>query len=214
MSTNHHDDRPALPAGLTYCEICGEPKGTAIDGSIELFDDETEEDRLIKVSCYCDAIDCTTCGRQTRHRPISDYYDVEDERFVHVPHSAAGQACRDCRREAERKCPTPHRGTISTGSEGTAGNAASFYYHRRDGVLGRKNSDGTFDSLMPSGIWRRGVPDMNIMVCDPVTREEARRIARHGLHIEDVDFDAQPTEKLDYESGDFVPFDSDDPPGD
>lgn len=101
MNVNHTDDRPALPAGLEYCEICGEPKGAAIDESIELFEDETDEDRLVKVRCYCDAITCTKCGRQTRHRPISGYYDVEDERFVHVPHFAAGQACRDCRRKAD-----------------------------------------------------------------------------------------------------------------
>lgn len=99
MSTNHSEEHPKLPDGLSYCDVCGEPKGIAIDESIELFDDETDADRTLKVSCYCDAITCAKCGRQTRHRPMSDYYDVERKKFVHVPHFAAGQPCRDCRRE-------------------------------------------------------------------------------------------------------------------
>lgn len=188
MSTNHHEERPKLPDGLTYCEICGEPKGIAIDESIELFEDETDEDRTLKVSCYCDAITCVECGQQTRHRPISDYYDVDTEKFVHVPHLAAKQPCRDCRRGPETK-------------------TSRFYYHSLDGVIGRKNDDGSFDSLMPDGTWRRNVPTMDEFVCAPVERSELNRVAaKINIDGDSVDFDAPPVDIVDPETDEIVPF--------
>lgn len=212
VNDNEYRPRPNLPAGLDYCKICGEPRGSAVDTSTELFDDEADQDRTIKVSCYCDAIECKKCGRKTRHRPLSDYFDIYSESFVHVPHFAAAQICRDCRsaeakNEAEQgeKAQRHLRGLDENDLTKTA-----FYCHIRDGVIGRRNPDGTFDSLMPDGTWRRGVPEMNEFVCDEIRRDEVTGWARRSGYEVEFDFDAPPTEIRDWETGEFVPFTDED----
>lgn len=208
MNDNELKPHPKLPAGLDYCKVCGEPTGSAVDTSIELFDDETEQDRTVRVRCYCDAIECKQCGRKTRHRPLSDYYDIYSGKFVHVPHFAAAQSCRDCRREEARKrdeeSEKARRRARGLGEKDPTKTA--FYCHIRDGVIGRKNPDGTFDSLMPSGTWRRGVPDMNEIVCDEIRRDEVNAWARRSGYKVEFDLDDPPTEIRDWESGEFVPF--------
>jgi hypothetical protein len=62
---------------LSRCCVCGELRG----GSC---------------LCLCDGLVCAVCGRDTIHRPISDYYDESAGQIIHVPYFAALKECGAC----------------------------------------------------------------------------------------------------------------------
>ena len=82
-----------LPDGLYVCDQCGEARGvtTATDRFGHSWHEST---------CLCEGLICTRCGLRKRRRPISNYYDLRDGEWWHVPHFAGlARECRDCRRE-------------------------------------------------------------------------------------------------------------------
>ncbi len=71
--------RRPLPAGLRWCETCGEVRGTTRAGAVS--------------ACPCQGVRCNWCGTNL-HRPISDYYDPHSRRWRHVPYfGIMGHAC-------------------------------------------------------------------------------------------------------------------------
>jgi hypothetical protein len=66
---------------MERCALCGKLRSTE-DGS--------------GVLCLCRGLACENCGRRAIWRPISDYYDEEEETFWHVPHFAARRWCASC----------------------------------------------------------------------------------------------------------------------
>jgi hypothetical protein len=80
--SRHHDRAAArpLPPGLRICERCGDARGTTPDGRVS--------------ACYCSGLVCNRCGER-RHRPITDYYDLRDGTWTHVPSFALmAHTCR------------------------------------------------------------------------------------------------------------------------
>lgn len=73
----------ATELGLTKCDKCGEYKGLAI-----------EKDGEVGVMCICNGIDCTKCGINRVHRPISNYFSNKDAKIWHVPYFLT--MCDDC----------------------------------------------------------------------------------------------------------------------
>jgi hypothetical protein len=71
-STDRAAARP-LPRGLRICPDCGEARGTTPAGWVS--------------ACWCSGLVCNRCGGRAR-RPITDYYDLRDGRWWHVPYFA------------------------------------------------------------------------------------------------------------------------------
>jgi hypothetical protein len=59
-----------LPLGLRVCDACGEARGKTPDGDVS--------------ACFCSGDVCLWCGTVIR-RPITDYFDLEDGEWWHVP---------------------------------------------------------------------------------------------------------------------------------
>jgi hypothetical protein len=87
-----NDEKERLPRGLYRCENCGAIRGVtrvrAYDG-IHMVE--------LKSVCFCEGLVCRKCGRRRIRRPITDYYDPADGRWIHVPYFAAQFGlCRKC----------------------------------------------------------------------------------------------------------------------
>lgn len=208
VNRNEVDPRQELPIGLEYCDVCGEPKGEVDDKSIGLVDDASARDHNVEVCCYCDAVKCKRCGRRTYHRPFTTLYDTHTKIFGHVPADADAERCRDCGvadfDEKLAEAQEERRRLDDLAAKGLED--AIFYCHFRDGVMGRKNPDGTFDSLMPNGTWRRNVPDMNPIICDEIPRKWVRRVAEQKANMVEFDLDASPVDLYLHENKEIVPF--------
>jgi hypothetical protein len=86
-STSRAAARP-LPPGLRICPTCREARGTTPDGRVS--------------ACFCSGLVCNRCG-EGRHRPITDYYDLRDGTWVHVPYfGLMAHTCRLAPGEAPR----------------------------------------------------------------------------------------------------------------
>ncbi len=80
-----------LPPGLYPCPDCTLIRGRAW---VAGFDGKLMQ---AKSTCLCEGITCRRCGDTRIHRPISDYYNLADGRFWHVPHFVGMFPCRECR---------------------------------------------------------------------------------------------------------------------
>jgi hypothetical protein len=85
-----------LPAGLYVCSRCGEVRGVTRELPADWYRGcEGEE---IRSTCLCDGLICQRCGQRRRRRPVSNYYNLNDGRWWHVPHFAGlARECRACR---------------------------------------------------------------------------------------------------------------------
>ena len=80
--SRHHDRAAAhpLPLGLRICDTCGEARGTTPGGRVS--------------ACFCSGLVCNRCD-EPRRRPITDYFDLREGTWVHVPYFALmAHACR------------------------------------------------------------------------------------------------------------------------
>lgn len=82
-----------LPPGLYRCSDCAQIRGRAWSAALD--------GELIKTksTCLCEGIACRECGDTRIRRPISDYYNLADGRFWHVPYFVGMFPCRECRTE-------------------------------------------------------------------------------------------------------------------
>ena len=99
----------SVPKGLEKCPVCGEYKGSIkckdLNWEGSGFREKNEKDeKPIIISCRCEGVRCPDCGRFLMRRPISNYYDPEKNRSVHVPLFIAwhyGHCI--CKRQAEAR---------------------------------------------------------------------------------------------------------------
>lgn len=83
--------KPApLPAGLTPCERCSEPRGRArfADGGRMM---------ELDITCICDGVPCAWCGQTIVRRPASNRFDAETSEVWHSGAWAAEVPCARCR---------------------------------------------------------------------------------------------------------------------
>ena len=96
----------SVPEGLEKCPVCGEYKGRVkckdLNWEGSGFREKNEKDETpIGISCRCEGVWCPDCGRFLMRRPVSNYYDPEKNRSVHVPYfmgTAYGECI--CKRQA------------------------------------------------------------------------------------------------------------------
>ena len=81
---------------LNRCPRCREFRGETAEITSSM------KERLT-VSRLCERIVCRRCGRNSQHRPISNYYDEGRDTIIHVPYFAAMFGCRECRDELRRQ---------------------------------------------------------------------------------------------------------------
>lgn len=90
-----------IPKGLYRCEKCGEYRGEVMqkdlnwDGSFDKAEAEKSEEYL-GVSCLCDGILCGECKKNKIHRPISNSYDVAENKIWHNPYFSGMMSCGEC----------------------------------------------------------------------------------------------------------------------
>ena len=87
MNANEPGATRKLPAGLAFCDKCGEPRGFKRDHGERL-----------EVKCICEGIPCPKCKTNKIHRPISNYYDIETGKIWHVSHYGYMNTCDRCKR--------------------------------------------------------------------------------------------------------------------
>ena len=87
---------------LFHCDDCGEYKGLIYskENKPELHKRYSDENNPVIITCLCDGIKCVHCSRK-KHRPISDYYDVESDTIIHVAYFTAKMPCKSCKEELE-----------------------------------------------------------------------------------------------------------------
>ena len=89
-------ERHPIQPKLFRCEECGEWTGIA-NRRLLSSDQRTEHDSFTAVLCRCDGPLCRRCGRNRIHRPISNFFDGEDDSIWHVPYFAGLAPCGECR---------------------------------------------------------------------------------------------------------------------
>lgn len=85
MTASQFEWADDLPLGLEWCESCGEPRGVA-----------WHEGQFRESVCLCQGPLCRVCGITPVRRPISDYWNIEREAFIHVPWFYWMQPCDAC----------------------------------------------------------------------------------------------------------------------
>ena len=80
----HSIDHPKYSL-LFNCDDCGEYKGLIYskENRPELHKRYSDENNPVIITCLCDGIKFVHCGGK-KHRPISDYYDVESDTIIHL----------------------------------------------------------------------------------------------------------------------------------
>ncbi len=74
-----------VPKGLKKCEVCGEWKGKT---------------KQAEILCVCAGPLCVTCNEKRIHRPISNYWDEDTGRAIHVPWFVGFELqCDSCKAE-------------------------------------------------------------------------------------------------------------------
>lgn len=110
-----------IPAGLRRCPTCGEYLGSdAISPSYRF--DLLE---IVSVTCVCDGIPCTRCGRPT-HRPITNFFVEETGRIVHAPWFGQLIPSRRCRAKGGGGTSRGDRDLGGLGSFGSCGPMSAF----------------------------------------------------------------------------------------
>jgi hypothetical protein len=86
-----------IPPGLTCCPVCGEYRSSTLAHNLTWNEplDASELDEVIELRCICDGILCRRCGMKM-HRPISNYYDEQDNAIWHVPYFRGRLPCKKC----------------------------------------------------------------------------------------------------------------------
>ena len=94
IEVNVHSNYPLL----FRCDVCGEYKGLIYskENRPELHKRNSDENNPVIITCLCDGINCVHCGRK-KHRPISDYYDVETDTIIHAAYFTFNTRCTECR---------------------------------------------------------------------------------------------------------------------
>lgn len=101
-STAHATDecRTILPEGLYYCDKCGQVSGVTADGR--------------KSTCLCEGILCSRCGQEHVRRPLTDYYDATEKRWLHIPSFATISLCQKCRKAESPREPVAETSSSSS----------------------------------------------------------------------------------------------------
>jgi len=92
-----------IPEGLHKCEKCGEYKGKVMEKHLNWEDtfrkaESEKSEEYLDVSCLCEGILCRACKKNNIHRPISNIYDVADNRIWHYPYFQGMKSCGECQK--------------------------------------------------------------------------------------------------------------------
>ena len=69
---------------LQKCKKCGECKGVI-----------TEDEEDIYIACLCEGVLCRKCEKTMVHKPISNYFDEQNNQIIHIP-SFSPCLCAGC----------------------------------------------------------------------------------------------------------------------
>ena len=94
IEVNIHPKYPLL----IHCPDCSEYKGVIYseENRPELHKRYSDENNPVIIRCLCDGIKCVHCG-SIKHRPVSDYYDIETDTIIHVAYFTFNTKCDKCR---------------------------------------------------------------------------------------------------------------------
>jgi hypothetical protein len=109
-----------IPDGLHRCDQCG-----ALRGEFLYRWGNDDQPTMTPVKCLCEGIVCRYCRRNAIHRPISNHYDEQTCRVLHVSHLGYLAACEQCWLSAEPTASPSESGQFETrqitSTDGTKG---------------------------------------------------------------------------------------------
>lgn len=91
---------PPLPAGLTRCAECAEPRGRT-----RFSDKATGTAVELDIACICEGVPCAWCGQMPVRRPVSNRYDVDTAEVRHSGAWASEVPCPHCRADGAASAP-------------------------------------------------------------------------------------------------------------